>query len=160
MTVETEREKRMEAIERRLGGSQEAIADAQEANVSGKSAATRRNKFPGSGQSLSGKVDQSEGTSGEEESGDEPELDDVESDSDFEELLTDDEDEEGDYSDDEEVVSPRGGHATYNLRTALPKRSRASNESDEDRSPRTRRRTIINYSEDAAEEQEDDYSES
>ncbi|KAJ1741797.1 hypothetical protein LPJ78_003134 [Coemansia sp. RSA 989] len=149
MTVEAEREKRMEAIERRLGGSQEAIADTQEANASVKSTTARRGKFPGSGQSLN---DQPEETSDEEESDEEPELEDVDSGSDFEELLTEDEDDEGDYSDDEEIVSPRGGQGTYNLRTALPKRDRSSNGSDEDRSPRTRRRTAINYSEDAADE--------
>ncbi|KAJ2454147.1 hypothetical protein EV183_001749 [Coemansia sp. RSA 2336] len=149
MTVEAEREKRMEAIERRLGSGQGAIADTQEANVSAKDTTARQSKFPGSGQPLN---DQSEGTSDEEESDEEPELDDVDSGSDFEELLTEDEDDEGDYSDEEEVVSPRGGQGTYNLRTALPKRDRSGNGSDEDRSPRTRRRTAVNYSEEAADE--------
>ncbi|KAJ2658425.1 hypothetical protein IW148_004712 [Coemansia sp. RSA 1199] len=174
MTVEAERGKRADAIEKRLNSGQDVIDTTDESQSTSAVDAVpakrggKRSKFPGSGRSLSGAADQASDASASEASESEAEIDEAELDadsgSDFDEELTEDDDEEDAVSSDEEVVAPRGGQGTYNLRAPASKRrlSNTSNESDtvDAVSPRTRRRTTVNYSEraddDAAEESDDD----
>ncbi|KAJ2106056.1 hypothetical protein GGF48_006203 [Coemansia sp. RSA 921] len=162
MSVEAERGKRADAIEKRLNSGQDSVIDtADEPQSTGTVDAVpakrggKRGKFPGSGRSLSGAADQASDASASEASEseadiDEAELEDADSGSDFDEELTEDEEDDA-VSSDEDVVAPRGGQGTYNLRTPASKRrlSDASNESDtvDAVSPRTRRRTAVNYSE-------------
>ncbi|KAJ1857701.1 hypothetical protein GGH12_003521 [Coemansia sp. RSA 1822] len=175
MTVEAERGKRADAIEKRLNSGQDVIDTTDESQSTSAVDAVpakrgrKRSKFPGSGRSLSGAADQASDASASEASESEAEIDEAELDadsgSDFDEELTEDDDEEDAVSSDEEVVAPRGGQGTYNLRAPASKRrlSNTSNESDtvDAVSPRTRRRTTVNYSEradddDAAAEESDD----
>ncbi|KAJ2354997.1 hypothetical protein IWW50_000916 [Coemansia erecta] len=167
MTVEAEREKRANAIEKRLSGGQE-VADAEPQDTSAPDAApakrtAKRGKFPGSGQSLSGEAEQPSDAGESEDEVDEAELEEADSGSDFEEELT--EDEEDAYSDEdaEDDVAPRGGQGTYNLRTAASKRRLSDGADDSDdgevSSPRTRRRTAVNYSEGAGDHDDDEADE-
>ncbi|KAJ2499055.1 hypothetical protein GGH96_003847 [Coemansia sp. RSA 1972] len=174
MTVEAECGKRADAIEKRLNSGQDVIDTADEPQSTGTVDAVpakrggKRSKFPGSGRSLSGAADQASDASASEASEseaeiDEAELEDADSGSDFDEELTEDEEDDA-VTSDEDVAAPRGGQGTYNLRASASKRrlSDASNESDavDAVSPRTRRRTAVNYSEraddDAAAEESDD----
>ncbi|KAJ2742787.1 hypothetical protein GGI20_004226 [Coemansia sp. BCRC 34301] len=144
MTTEAEREKRVEAIERRLAGSSGATNEAVSGGESSaghnpkaasSKGASKRSKFPGSGRTIGG--DTVEGD--EDEDADEPEdgEGDFEGDagSDFdEEYLSEDDEDDGEdaYDSEEEESAVRGGSATYNLRAPSSKRKHASEIADSD----------------------------
>ncbi|KAJ2005400.1 hypothetical protein GGI04_002264 [Coemansia thaxteri] len=135
MTVESEREKRAEAIEKRLGSSNTAT----------------NGYFPGTGRTISG-VAVDEDDDGESDGVAEPEDAEGDAGSDFdEEYQSGDEEEEEDDDasyDSEEQDGARGGSSIYNLRTPNSKRKLshdgASDSEGEDEGPslRTRQKLV------------------
>ncbi|KAJ2819030.1 hypothetical protein GGI24_004914 [Coemansia furcata] len=139
MTVEGEREKRIEAIERRLanssgatdGGVEDEPPTNRSSKVTSSKGASKRSKFPGSGRTISGKTVEGEDED-DDEFGDEGELDgDAGSDFDEEYLSDEDEDEGEDAYDSEEESTARGGLSTYNLRAPSSKRKLSGDGSDD-----------------------------
>ncbi|KAJ2068510.1 hypothetical protein GGH13_004880 [Coemansia sp. S155-1] len=174
MTVEDEREKRIEAIERRLAGSSGCV-QANDGVVEGESPAARsskvisskgapkRSKFPGSGRTIAGET-----VDGDDEDDDEPEGEfegDAGSDFDEEYLSEEDEDDGEDAYDSEEESTTRGGSSTYNLRAPSSKRKlgegATDDSDDEDAGPtlRTRQKVAPRQSAAADEDEEDDQDE-
>ncbi|PIA17598.1 hypothetical protein COEREDRAFT_14420 [Coemansia reversa NRRL 1564] len=165
MTLETERKRRVEAIENRLKRRLEVAEPGPElsrVSPSNTKAPTKvrakARKFPGIGQSLSGEV---------AEESDAANVDDVdisdEAASDFgEEYDTNDDDdnvsdeyEDEDDSDDDKIRTTRSGQGVYNLRAQALKRKHAvdnsaSDSSDAGPSLRARQRTTRSYKESAS----------
>ncbi|KAJ2731984.1 hypothetical protein IW152_004137 [Coemansia sp. BCRC 34962] len=164
MTVEDEREKRIEAIERRLAGTSGATGGTVEeelpvnhsSKVTSNRGAPKHRKFPGSGRTISGETVDGDDKDGDEPEGefegdDEPE-DDTGSDFDEEYLSEEDEDDGEDAYGSEEESTARGGSSTYNLRAQSSKRKlsvEATDDSDDyDAGPtlRTRRKVVPRHS--------------
>ncbi|KAJ2613267.1 hypothetical protein H4S08_002310 [Coemansia sp. RSA 1365] len=164
MTSDTERKRRVEAIENRLKRRTEATEAGSESscNSPSKTKATTKGrakarKFPGIGQSLSGKVDEESDAANVDDADTSDEVA-----SDFgEEYDTNDDDdnvsdeyEDGDDSDDDKIRTTRSGQGVYNLRGQALKRKHTvensgSESSDAGPSLRTRQRTTRSYKESA-----------